>query len=207
MKLRMKLGQGDETFTALFTALTSAMSEGVQLLTNILRDMQDIPANVQRLKDIEHRGDDISHELYTELNRAFITPFDREDIYQLASALDDVLDLSYSAGQILMTHDIRVSTPAAQELAAIIVRQCEKLSSAVKLLPAQEPVLDECKEIRVLEHEADDVARAALGALFDSEPNPIQLIKLKGLYEVLERATDKAEDAADVLEAIVLKQS
>ncbi|MFB3916209.1 MAG: DUF47 domain-containing protein [Terriglobales bacterium] len=205
--MKLRLAYSDKTFAQLFADLSSAMLEGVHLLGVILADMRDVPAQVQRLKAIEHRGDDISHQLYSELNRTFITPFDREDIYQLASSLDDVLDLAFTAGQTLVTHRITSSTLPARELAAIIMRQARELVQAVSILRDHDRVLAHCEQVRHLEHEADGIARGALGALFETERDPIELIKLKGLYGVLERATDKAEDVADVLEAIILKQA
>ena len=148
------------------------------------------------------------HNVLTKLNQTFITPLDREDIYRLASSLDDVLDFVYAAGVRLVMYKISSAPPAASQLAEIIVKQTGQLMNAVTRLEKKHGrVLEHCVEINRLENEADQIARVAIAALFEKEKDPIALIKLKELYEVLETATDKAEDAANVLEAVVLKSA
>lgn len=198
----------DTKFFELFAEMAANLSEGARLLNHILDDFQDIESRVQGLKAIEHRGDDMTHNILTKLNQTFITPFDREDIYRLASSLDDVLDFIYAAGVRLIMYKITSAPAAASRLAGIIVQQTDQLTEAViRLEKKHDNVLDNCVEINRLENEADQVARTAIGALFDKEKDPISLIKLKELYEVLETATDKAEDAANVLEGVVLKSA
>jgi predicted phosphate transport protein (TIGR00153 family) len=192
-------------FFQMFAEMAGNLGDGARLLKQVLNDFRDVEASVQKLKDIEHRGDDLTHNILTKLNQTFITPFDREDIYRLASSLDDVLDFIYAAGVRLTMYKIKHAPEAAPRLADIIVRQCDQLSSAVGGLEKHDKVLEHCVEINRLENEADQVARAAIGALFDKETDPISLIKLKELFEILETATDKAEDAANVLEGVVLK--
>ncbi len=194
-------------FFELFEEVASNVTEGARLLRVILQDFVDVELQVERLKSLEHRGDDMTHAILTKLNQTFITPFDREDIHRLASSLDDVLDFVNAAGQRLVIYKIRHPAPAAVELAGLIVRQAEELTKAVSLLEKNKHVLDHCVEINRLEDEADRVCREAVGRLFESEKDPIALIKMKELYEVLEIATDKAEDAANVLEAVVLKSA
>jgi hypothetical protein len=177
-------------------------------MVEILHDFKDIPARVQKLKDIEHRGDDMTHAIITKLNQTFITPFDREDIHKLASSLDDVLDFLNSAGDRLVLYKIHTAPAEAEKLAELVVRQCEELHKAVQNLEKHaHVVLQHCVEINRLENEADTVSRRAIGCLFEQELDPITLIKLKELYEVLETATDKAEDAANVLESVVVKSA
>jgi hypothetical protein len=150
----------------------------------------------------------MTHSVLTKLNQTFITPFDREDIYRLASSLDDVLDFVYAAGVRLTMYKITSAPSAAYKLADIVVSQAKELSLALaKLEKNDEHLLTHCVEINRLENEADQVARSAIAALFDKERDPISLIKLKELYEVLETATDKAEDAANVVEGVVLKST
>ena len=142
------------------------------------------------------------------LNQTFITPFDREDIHALTSSLDDVLDYVNSAATRMKLYGITAPPPASAVLAALIVTQSEELSKGVSLLAEEnQRVLDHCVEVNRLENEADRVSRSAIAELFEHEKDPIQLIKIKELYEVLETATDKAEDAANVLEAVVLKST
>ncbi len=203
----VRLVPRETKFYDMFAEMSANLTDGARLMVEILRDFRDIPARVQKLKDIEHRGDDMTHEVITRLNQTFITPFDREDIHKLASSLDDVLDFLNSAGDRLVLYKINAAPPEAEKLAQLIVKQCEQLHDAVKNLDKHDHVLEHCVEINRLENEADSVSRAAIGRLFDQERDPITLIKLKELFEVLETATDKAEDAANVLESVVLKSA
>ncbi len=194
-------------FFDLFAELSTSMSEGARLLRSILEDPHDLEARVDQMQAIEHRGDKAIHAIMTKLNQSFITPFDREDIHHLASALDDVLDFMNTAATRLVMYKIAQPPAAAAELAGILVLQSEELARGVSLLEKNGKVMQHCDEVNRLEDEADRVSRKAIGALFENEKDPIQLIKMKELYEVLETATDKAEDAANVLEAIVLKSA
>lgn len=194
-------------FFEMFSGMSSNVTRGALLLKAILSDMQNVEARVQQLSDIEHAGDDMTHSILTKLNQTFITPFDREDIHKLATSLDDVLDFIHAAGERLIMYKITAAPPATLELAQIIVRQCEELAKSVELLEEQDHVLEHCVEINRLENEADTVSRNAIARLFERETDPITLIKQKELYETLETATDKAEDAANVLESVVLKGS
>ncbi len=196
----------DTRFFDLFADMAGNLGDGARLLKRTLDDFQDIEERVRQLKEIEHRGDDMTHNILTKLNQTFITPFDREDIYRLASSLDDVLDFIYAAGVRLTMYKITAAPEAASRLAEILIRQADQLSEAVgRLGKRRDNVLDNCVEINRLENEADQIARTAIAGLFEKEKDPISLIKLKELYEVLETATDKAEDAANVLEGVVLK--
>ena len=194
-------------FFDLFADVASNVTDGARLMTAILEDFNNIETRVEKLKEIEHKGDDLTHAILTKLNQTFITPFDREDIHRLASALDDVLDFVNAAGQRLLLYKIRSAPSSANELAKLIVRQSEELSKAVMLLEKTQGVMEHCVEVNRLEDEADRVCREAIGRLFEHEKDAIQLIKMKELFEVLELATDKAEDAANVLEAVVLKSA
>jgi predicted phosphate transport protein (TIGR00153 family) len=194
-------------FFDMFTEMARNLSEGAQLMKSLLENYQDVPAQIARLKDIEHRGDDMTHSLLTKLNSTFITPFDREDIHRLASSIDDVLDLLNAAGDRMIVYKINAVPPETAKLAALILQQSEEIERAVAGLEKQQHVLEHCVEINRLENEADRITRDAVGHLFDTEKDPIQLIKIKELFEVLELATDKAEDAANVLEAVILKSA
>jgi uncharacterized protein len=194
-------------FFELFEDMATNVTDGARVLRGILQTFDNVEAQVQKIKEIEHRGDDMTHAVITKLNQTFITPFDREDIHKLASSLDDVLDFVNAAGQRLVLYKIRSAPRAAADLAGLIVRQSEELTKAVSLLEKNKHVLDHCVEINRLEDEADSVCRQAIAYLFEHETDPIALIKMKELYEVLEMATDKAEDAANVLEAVVLKSA
>lgn len=194
-------------FFDMFFDMASNLTDGARLLKAILEDMKDVKSRVEQLKTIEHRGDEMTHEILTRLNQTFITPFDREDIHKLASSLDDVLDFVHAAGERLVMYKITEFTPSAPQLADVIIRQGEQLCKAVSHLEKKNNVLQYCVEINRLENEADRIASVALGQLFETETNPISLIKKKELYEVLETATDKAEDAANVIESVVVKSA
>lgn len=197
----------DTKFFEMFSEMVENLSDGARLLKAILQDMKEVDSRVEQLKTIEHRGDEMTHEIITKLNQTFITPFDREDIHKLASSIDDVLDFVHAAGERLVMYKITEFTPAAPQLADVVIRQSEQLSKAIAHLEKKNNVLQHCVEINRLENEADRIARVALGQLFENETDPIALIKKKELYEVLETATDKAEDAANVIESVVVKSA
>jgi hypothetical protein len=203
----MRLIPRDTKFFELFAELSTNLTDGAKLLRSILADPRDLTMRVNQVQAIEHRGDKATYAIITKLNQTFITPFDREDIHRLASSLDDVLDFVNSAALRLVMYKIHTPPPVSAELAGIIVLQCEELAVGVSLLEKNGQVMKHCEEVNRLEDMADNVSRKAIADLFEHEKDPIQLIKLKELYEVLEYATDKAEDAANVIEAIVLKST
>ncbi|MGH9668713.1 MAG: DUF47 domain-containing protein [Terriglobales bacterium] len=203
----MRLIPRETKFFSMFAEMSGNLLDGATLLRAILGDFQNVEVRVQQLKDIEHRGDEITHAILTKLNQTFITPFDREDIHRLASSMDDVLDFLYAAGERLVMYKITSAPSAAADLVDLVIRQSEQIAKAVSLLEKHDHVLDYCVEINRLENEADRVAREAMARLFENEKDPIALIKLKELYEALESASDKAEDVANVLESVVLKSA
>lgn len=203
----VRLVPRETKFFRLFAEVSNNLTDGARLLHQILKNPSNMAADVGKLQDIEHRGDEMTHNIFTTLNQTFITPFDREDIHALTSSIDDVLDFVNSAATRLVLYKINNPPAAAAELAAIIVKQTEELSQAVAVLEKTQLMISHCVEINRLENEADRVSRKAIADLFDNEKDPIQLIKHKELYEVLESATDKAEDAANVLETVALKSA
>jgi predicted phosphate transport protein (TIGR00153 family) len=203
----MRLIPREQKFFRMFTDVSENLIEGARLLHDMLKNPVDLQSRTKRLQEVEHRGDEMTHNIIRMLNQTFITPFDREDIHRLTSSLDDVLDFVNGAAVRMALYRITAPPPAAADLAALIVSQSEELSKGVSLLESNKKVLDHCTEVNRLENEADRVSRRAIAELFDQEKDPIQLIKIKELYEVLETATDKAEDAANVLEAVVLKSA
>jgi len=196
-------------FFELFAELSTSLNKGAQLLRETLEHPHDLDQRAQQIQAIEHEGDRATHAIMAKLNTTFITPFDREDIHRLASSLDDVLDFVNAAAVRLVMYKITKAPEASAELAGIIVLQAEELARGVSLLEKKKNgnVLKHCEEVNRLEDEADHVSRRAIATLFEREKDPIQLIKKKELYETLEYATDKAEDAANVLETIVLKSA
>ena len=203
----MRLVPKDNKFFEMFGALANNMTDGCRLLVEVLKSMKDVEAAVERLSTIEHTADRNTHNILVKLHQTFITPLDREDIHRLASSLDDVLDFVHATGERLVMYHITSVPKSAVELAEIILKQAEAISGALASLENHEIVLERCVEINRLENEADRISRSAIAALFVNGVDPITLIKLKELYETLETATDKAEDVANVLESIVLKNA
>ena len=201
----MRLIPRERKFFQQFTEVAENLTQGARLLHEILKNPGELNSRIAELQEVEHRGDEMTHDIIRMLNKTFITPFDREDIHRLTSSLDDVLDFVNAAAVRMALYRITSPPPAAADLAGLIVQQSEELSKAVSLLESNQRVLDHCTEVNRLENEADRVSRRAIAELFVKEKDPIQLIKIKELYEVLETATDKAEDAANVLEAVILK--
>jgi hypothetical protein len=199
----------DEKFFELFAAQATVVHEASGSLVHMLETLDDnVREHANRIKALEHRGDTMTHDIITRLNQTFITPLDREDIHSLSSRMDDVLDLIDAAATRVLLFKLKDVRPPAVELARIIQRASAEILSAVPhILDKRESILDHCQELNRLEHEADTVCRSAIAELFDEECNPIDLIKWKEMYEVLEAAVDKAEDVSDVLESIVLKSS
>ena len=197
----------DNSFFAMFSAMSDNLIAGARTLVDLFANYQDVEKQIERIHRIEREGDELTHAILTKLNQTFITPFDREDIHELASKLDDVLDFVNAAGARLVMYRITAPPAAAGELAAIILRQCQELQKAVSLMQKNGNILAHCVEINRLENEADQVSQQAIARLFEGEKDPINLIKIKELLEFLERATDKAEDVANVLETVVLKST
>src|SRR6185369_14860223 len=156
-------------FFDMFVEMAQNLIEGARLMKALLENFQNVPEQVARLKDIEHRGDDMTHAVITKLNQTFITPFDREDIHRLASSIDDVLDLLNAAGDRIMVYKINAVTKESAVLAGLILKQSEELSKALSGLEKQQHVIEHCVEINRLENEADSVTRAAVGHLFETE--------------------------------------
>lgn len=198
----------EEKFFVLFQSMTENIIQGAQLFKKMLEEY-DRRVDLQRqVKDVEHQGDHITHDIIEKLNKSFVTPFDREDIYSLASKLDDIIDLIDASAVRFLMYQVEKPTPEAKEFAFLILKGCQTIQKAVSVLGKDPqsitPFLVEANEI---ENEADRVCRDAVGRLFAEEKDPIQLIKWKEIYETMERATDKIEDAANILESVMVKNA
>ncbi len=197
----------DNSFFAMFSAMSDNLIAGARTLADLFANYHDVGEKIDAIHRIEREGDEMTHAILTKLNQTFITPFDREDIHELASKLDDVLDFINASGARIEMYRITTPPLAAGELAGIILKQCHELQQAVSLMQKNGNILGHCVEINRLENEADQVSQQAIATLFEHEKDPINLIKIKELLECLERATDKAEDVANVLETVVLKST
>ncbi|MBZ5588041.1 MAG: DUF47 domain-containing protein [Acidobacteriia bacterium] len=197
-------------FLDLFDRASANIVQGVKLFRELLEDPTDFPAKVERLKELEHEGDRITHEALAKLNATFITPFDREDIHSLATRLDDILDSADAAAQRLVVYHITQVPRQLKSLADLLVTSAEEVHKAVVVLhdsKKHKEAMVACVEINRLENEADVLHREALGDLFANTPNAIDVLKLKDLYAFLEDATDRCEDVANTIETIILKSS
>ena len=157
--------------------------------------------------EVEHKCDFLTHEIIQRLNRTFVTPLDREDIHTLARRLDDVIDSIDAAAAIIPLYKIEKVRPEARELSRIIVASADQVASAMKSLSRLRGVVDCAVEINRLENEADRVHQAAVRTLFEEERDTLTIIKWKELLDFLEAATDRCEDVANVLEAVVVKHA
>ena len=197
----------DEKFYEMFNTIAENIHAGALLLSEMFQNLENTAEYRGKIKDVEHRGDTMTHNLITKLNQTFITPFDREDIHSLTSKLDDVLDLIDGVASRFGIFKITHVTHHASRLMELVCQSTKELVKAVAALNVHNSVLEHCVEINRLEHVTDEVFRDALGNLFENEKDPIALIKYKEVYEALEEATDRCEDVANILEAIVVKNA
>lgn len=208
--LGLRLVPKEEAFFDLFNAQVAKVVEGAHLLKDFLEDYTDVEQKRMKIEKTENQGDEIAHKIIEKLNTTFITPMDREDIHALSSALDDILDLINSVSQRMNLYDVKVITDEAKALANIIVRAAEEtegLVNSMKKLHDVKNLKSRWIEVNRLENEGDKVSCHAIAGLFKNETNPIEVIKWKELYEHLETAIDKCEDAANIVEAVVLKNA
>ncbi len=197
----------EQSFFDSFVTLAENIDAGAKALVEMLSNYSDVAKQAEHIKDLEHKGDDITHALLTRLNQTFITPFDREDIHELSSKIDDVLDLIDAAASRLVTYRVQHIRPGVADLARVLNQATGQVAAAVRVLGKRDHILDYCIEINRLENESDRLCRALIARLFDEEKDPVQIIKWKEIIEVIETAVDKCEDVANVLEAVTLKSA
>ena len=200
----------DEKFYDFFENSVTKVVEGATQLEDLIRDFREVSLKAKKIKDTEHEGDVITHDTIEMLNRTFVTPLDREDIHNLISSLDDVLDYVEACAERLSLFRIGKTTEEAMLLVGVLVKTVKEMAQAVfKLrgLKGADSIMKNCIEINRLENEGDYVCRAAVAKLFEPENDPLYVIKWKEIYETLENAIDRCEDVANVLEGIMLKNA
>jgi predicted phosphate transport protein (TIGR00153 family) len=197
----------EDAYFTLFSDITGKIQEASTVLVRMVsEDDADLITYAKQIKDIEHSCDQITHDLTTKLNKSFITPIDREDIFTLAVALDDVCDYVDAAARAIRMYNISQFNEFVRQLARLINSQAAAMNSAVAMLKNPNGGMNaQIVEIHRLENEADDAYSRAIGDLFKNSVDPIEVIKLKELLEILENATDKGEQVANIIESIVLK--
>ena len=197
----------EERFFELFEEEAQNIYKAAKLLKEMVDNYSEAEAKAKEIFDVEFEGDRITHDIIRHLNKTFITPLDREDIYNLASKMDDILDLIESVTDRMVIYKIEEPTPECCKLVDIILRMAEVITWGVSNLKNLGHVYDHCIEINRLENEADRVTRDAISRLFDQEKDPIAVIKWKEIYEKLEDTTDSCKDVANILESVVLKNA
>lgn len=199
----------ERQFFVLFRENAHTLLESLQTLRHLLDQTDsDYTVDAKKLRDLEHRGDETTHHIHDELNRTFITPFDREDIYALASMVDDVIDLAEETADTIMIDRIEQITPEARTMGDILVKIGEELVGAFEKLDSRKDMTDCWVRIHDLENQADKVTRQAIGMLFQEySQDPIYVIKWKDVYALLEKTVDRTEDVANVLESVTIKNA
>ena len=208
--VRFVIAPRETKFYDLFEKSAANLVVAAEKLADLFENYEDVEAKVKEIKALEHQGDAITHRIMQGLHRAFVTPIDREDIARLANRLDDIMDFIEAAGRTAFLYNISKPTDRARELTSIVVRTACQLNEIMPLLRRRDQfkkILEGCVEVNRLENLADDVDHAALAELFDDTKDASYIIKWREIYDHLERATDRAEDVANVLEAIVLKHA
>lgn len=204
---RFSLIPREAKFYTDFEALAKEVQRGAELLEAMLAPDRPVWAKAEEIKEIEHKCDLITHQIIQRLNRTFVTPIDREDIHGLAHSLDDVMDAIDACASIVSLYKIEKVRPGARELARILTQSAQRLVAAMKELEALKALAPVATELTRLEKEADRAYQQAIYQLFTGERDPIEIIKWKEMFEFLEAATDRCEDVANVLEAVVVKHA
>lgn len=203
----------DDTFFGLFEKdaenLLSAARTFKNLMTNAITK-EERAQKIREIEDFEHKGDEVTHQIFSGLGSTFITPFDREDIHELASKLDDILDYIQGAANRIVLYRVDSISPEQERLAKLVFDQVVELHKAIPQLrnfKSVKEISESLVRINSIENEADDIFERAIADLFDTCKDPIQLIKSKELLVSLETATDQCEDAANVIESIIVKHA
>ncbi|MEA2508543.1 MAG: uncharacterized protein QOG21_625 [Actinomycetota bacterium] len=205
--MRLRVLQGERSFFDLFEKLASTVLAGADELLDLLKNYSDLDKKTQRVLDFEHEGDELTHEVMRRLNTSFVTPFDREDIQQLASNLDDVLDHIEAAAEFLQLHKIDQPLPQMISLMETLTDAARKTSVAMPNLRKMNDLDQYWIEINRLENEGDRFYRRTIAELFSGDYKAMDVLKWKEIIEQIEQGIDRLEDVANTIETISLKQS
>ena len=200
----------EEKFFDLFESSAHNIVEASQVLKQLVDTWENVEPRVEEIRELEHKGDSITHEVIARLHRTFVTPFDREDIASLTKSLDDVMDFIDAAAGAMLLYKVGSPGKRAKELADIIIQATAEVEQAVLDLRHRaklKQIFDRCVEINRLENAADVVYRAAMAELFEDSTDMAHVIKWREIYEHMESATDRCEDVANVLEGVALKHA
>ena len=198
----------EEQYFDLFIQMTVYISSAARELKEMLSDKnRNFSEYAQRIKGLEHACDELTHSISTKLNKSFITPFDREDIFTMSTALDDIVDLIDDAARAIIIFDVHEITDYARQFADVIVRMSDQLKEIVSTLQKPKNVTQRLVEIHRLENEGDDIYHAAIAELFHDSHDALTVVKWKEVYEKLEAAVDRCENVANIIESVIIKHT
>jgi hypothetical protein len=198
----------EEQYFDLFLQMTVYISDAARELKEMLADKNhDYAEYAKRIKGMEHACDELTHSISTRLNKSFITPFDREDIYLMSAALDDIVDLIDDAATAIIIFDVKEIKDYAVDLANVIGGMAEQLREIVSTLQKPKNITQRLVEIHRLENQGDDIFHAAIKELFREENDPLTVLKWKEVYEKLEAAVDRCENVANIIESVIIKHT
>jgi hypothetical protein len=198
----------EDQYFSMFSQMTSYIHDAARLLVEMFKgDGRDYNSYEQQIKTVEHACDELTHSISTSLNKSFITPFDREDIYLLSSALDDIVDLIDDAARAMYMYDVRAASAHARHFADVILSMSVQLHEVVKMLERPAGISPRLVEIHRLENEGDDIYHTAIAELFRQETDPLTVLKWKEIYEKLEATVDRCENVANIIESVIIKHA
>jgi predicted phosphate transport protein (TIGR00153 family) len=203
----LRLMPRDVRFFDMFRADSQNLRSAASELAELLDAYDRLDERIGRIQELEHHGDEIGDEIVAKLDEAFITPFDREDIHELARRLDDVVDGIQETAESMRIYDIPEPTEEARSLAAILLEQAVELDLALGQLDSMKGLSPHLRRVHELENQADGLSRSAVGRLFREANDPLHVIKWRDVYQMLENAIDAAEDAAEIVARMVHKAS
>jgi uncharacterized protein len=203
----------DHSFFPLFENGAQSMVKAAELLKELMasKGFEEHDRIYKEIKDVEHAGDDITDEIYQQLNKSFITPFDREDIHELASEMDDVIDSINGIGRRICLYRPKKLIPLYEEMAEEIYQAAKEIESAIYCLREpidnKEKIAATCEKVTAIEHKADELYYVGISELFEKEEDPKELLKNNKILEILERCVDEEEDVTDTLKSILIKMA
>ncbi|HET9250007.1 MAG TPA: DUF47 family protein [Actinomycetota bacterium] len=206
-RLRFRLVPRDEGFFELFVRLAIKIQEAGLAYQDLVVDYQSVDRKAGRLRDLEHEGDEVTHEIMKRLNTVFVTPLDHEDIHRLASGLDDVMDHIEAAADLFLLHKIEHPLPEMKEQADVLVQTCSVMRTAIETLPRYRELEPHWVEVNRLENEGDRIYRRAIAGLFSGDHKAMDVLKWRDVIDEAEGAIDQLEDVSNMLEAIALKHA
>jgi predicted phosphate transport protein (TIGR00153 family) len=207
---RFSLLPREDQYFSLFSQMSAYIFDAARLLVEMLNDgggSHKYGEYAQRIKSIEHACDELTHTVSTQLNKTFITPFDREDIFVLSTALDDIVDLIDEAARAMVMFDVREPMPHARHFADVLHRMAAQLNEIISVLAKPVGITPRLIELHRLENEGDDIYHTAIAELFREQTDPLTVLKWKEIYEKLEAAVVRCENVANIIESVIIKHS